>query len=160
MDTSRIVAGLRGLTRLPGRALLVPLLTLLACRAPPAPAPGDSAAPPVDTAAADGGADTGEDTAFAGSKALCEVRALDDLRADGHPESGQRSRVEATGRLQYEAYTDGDGVPKTRLEYRYAASGNRVEEAHGLEADGAVDVTHTWTDDAWDADHAWSYTRD
>ncbi len=172
------------------------MLTLLACHAIEKQAPGDAAGigndtgtgsdsadtvGTTDTAGAtdtgnetgqDSATDTGEDTAWPVSKALCEILILDDLWADGHPESGYLSRVDASDKLQYEAYTDGDGVETTRLDYSYDGSGNLVVETHDLEADGAIDVTYTWTYDAWgneltrvtsglwDADYAWTYTYD
>ncbi|MBM4369663.1 MAG: hypothetical protein FJ102_25865, partial [Deltaproteobacteria bacterium] len=54
----------------------------------------------------------------------------------------------------------------------YDSAGNLVVETHDLEADGAIDVSYTWTYDAWgneltrvtsglwEADYAWAYTYD
>ncbi len=170
------------------------LFLLLACSPGVSPAPADTAAgssPALDTGAETGdtaGGDTalpdtgpGEtaDTAVGDtaaedirSKALCAILRLEDANADGSPESGDRSRVDASGNLLLKEYTDGSGLARTRVTYTYDATNALLVEEDDLDGDGVVDVTFTRTYDPqgneltlvttglWDADYSWSYVYD
>lgn len=170
------------------------LLVLLACSPGVSPADVDSAAgsgPALETGAEAGDtadsdtalpdtapgetADTApgdtapEDTR---SKALCAILRREDANADGSHESGDRSRVDASGNLLLKEYTDGSGVARTRVTYTYDATNALLVEEDDFDADGVVDVTFTRTYDPqgneltlvttglWDADYSWSYVYD